>query len=258
MKSLLRIVYISVFFIAIASSFQSLADSGVSAAEQYNNAGALYRDGKFSEALYIYEDLIRSGIANPDLFYNASNAAYRKGSPGKAILYLERALKLAPSDKEVLANLAYLNSIKEDREPVESNVVLAFLARRYTAITVNSAAIWSGIMFALTMALVTCSLFFKAWKKGMLLTVSMLCGLLFFLSTVVFIEKAHHNSTVVEGVIIAGEAPGYSGPGTENTHIFTLHEGTKIIIERTQDPWNLIRLKSGAGGWINAGLMEQI
>ena len=53
------------------------------------------------------------------------------------------------------------------------------------------------------------------------------------------------------------EANAYSGPGSENTRIFTIHEGTKVVIERNQDYWNLIRLKSGAGGWIQSENMKE-
>jgi len=215
MKPLLKIVYILVFTAILPVFFQSFADNGASSAEQYNRAGSLYRDGHFGEALSIYEKLIRDGITNPDLFYNASNAVCRTGSIGKAILYLERALKLAPSDKEVLANRAYLNSIKEDQEPEESNIVLAVLARRYTTITVNSAAIWSVFMFALAMALAMGALFLNRWKKGVFVAASILCGLIFVFSTGIFIQKVHHGSTVVEGIIIAKEGMSFNLGGME-------------------------------------------
>ena len=72
------------------------------------------------------------------------------------------------------------------------------------------------------------------------------------------IHKIHVNNTLTEAIIMADEAHAYSGPGTDNTHIFTIHEGTKTVIERSQNSWNLIRLQSGAGGWIRADLMEKI
>ena len=96
------------------------------------------------------------------------------------------------------------------------------------------------------------------WKRVTIIGISSLCGLIFIFSTGIFIQKVHHNLTVVEGIVMSEEALAYSGPGSENTHIFTIHEGTKVIIERSQDSWNLIRLKSGAGGWIKDELMEQI
>jgi len=228
------------------------------AASHYNRAGALYRDGKYKEALEVYEQIIEQDIANPDLYYNAANAAYRSDSLGKAILYLERALRLAPSDEDILVNLAFINSIKMDKEPENDNPVVAFIVSHYNAININSAALWSGFSFALAMLCVTVLLFLDNWKRLTAAALAVLCGLIFMVSTGTLIDKIHHRNTVVEAVIMVDTVKAYSGPGTENTHIFTVHEGTKVVIERRQDSWNLIRLKSGAGGWIETDAMERI
>ena len=258
MKIVSIIVCFIVFSFTLLTAFDLPALDERKLAERFNEANTLYRDNQFAGALRIYEELIQNGIVNPDLYYNAANAAHRIGATGKAILYLERASKLAPSDKEVNANLAYLNSIKKDQEPENTNVVLAFLSRHYNAININSVALWSGVTFALCLVFATVALFLKGWKQLTLYAVSILFGVMFITSTGVFIQKLHYNSTVVEAIIMAEEANAYSGPGDENIHIFTIHEGTKVVIERTQNEWKLIRLKSGAGGWIKADLVEQI
>ena len=258
MKISRRIVYIVVFFTLLLHVFESYATNEIESAERYNYAGALYREGKFNEAMSIYQELIDGGINNPDLYCNAANTAYRNGSLGKAILYLERALKLSPSDRVVIENLVYLNSIKKDNEPENSNVVLAFLAKRYNTLNVNSLALWSCMSFAIAMFFATGALFVRTWKRITLCAISILCGLLFFFSSGILIQKIHALNTVTEAIIMEDEAHAYSGPGTDNTHIFTIHEGTKVFIERSQDLWNLIRLKSGAAGWIQTELMEKI
>ena len=237
---------------------ESHASDKLESAEKYNRAGSLYREGNFIEALRSYEELIQQGIINPDLFYNASNAAYRSGSTGKAILYLERTIKLAPSDRDALDNLRYLNSIKKDNEPSNSNIILAFLARRYHNVNVNHAALWSAISFALAMFAAIGAFFSINWKRLVFAGVLIFIGVIFLISTGIFVQKVHHDITVAEAIIMSEEANAYSGPGVENTHIFTIHEGTKVIIERGQNSWNLIRLKSGAGGWIKSDNMERI
>ena len=224
----------------------------------YNTAGSLYRDGQFHGALALYDSLIADGIKNSDLFYNASNAAYRTGSLGKAILYLERSLNLAPSDHDALSNLTFLNSKKQDQEPSHSNVIIEYLSGYYNTLTINSIALFSVISFALGMLVLTLILFVQRWKRLLCITIVGLTGVVFLLSTGMLIEKIHYKATVIEAVVMDEEAHAYSGPGTENTHIFTLHEGTKIVVGRSQDSWNLIRLKSGAGGWIKAETMERI
>jgi pentatricopeptide repeat protein len=257
MRTLLLIIPAVIMFWVVGSGIAP-AMNETESASLYNKAGALYREGKFKEALDLYEQLMGEGIVNPDLYYNASNAAYRSGSLGKAILYLERTLRLAPSDKDALSNLAFLNSIKQDREPVNDNQVVAFIVDHYNTINSNSAALWSGISFLIVMFIATGILFLSEWKRLTAIIITCMCGLTWIVSTGILIEKVHEHNTVVEAVIMVDNANAYSGPGTDNTHIFTVHEGTKVVIERHQDLWNLIRLKSGAGGWIRADTMEEI
>ena len=232
--------------------------SGTEATAIYNEAGTLYRNGAFATALDLYDDLIGEGIANPDLYYNASNAAFRCEQLGKAILYIERALKLAPSDPDALANLAYLTSLKKDKEPPVDNVVLAFLERRYNAVNTNAAGSWSGFSFALALVSVSVMLFTGNWIRKASIILAVIFGVTCLGASGLFFHKLHRNKTVIEAIIMKDNSSAYSGPGGENTHIFTINEGTKVIIERRQDTWNLIRLKSGAGGWIQAEMMEQI
>lgn len=236
----------------------SAAPAGAGLVSAYNDAGALYRAGKFPESLARYEQLLKTGIRNPDLFYNAANAAYRVNNIGKAVLYLERAKKLAPSDPDILGNLEYVNSRKTDKEPAENNAVSAFIARNYEAINANTAALWSAMAFLFTMLLAMGVIFFDRWKRITFLSLSAACALVFLLSTGVLIHKAHRSATVVEAVIMGPEVNAFSGPGQENTHIFTLHEGTVVLLERRQDAWALIRLKSGIAGWVSAGSLEAI
>jgi len=254
----INLYLISAVSILLIFVSESHAVDKLGSAEKYNRAGALYREGNFVEALRMYEELIHQGIVNPDLYFNASNAAYRSGSTGKAMLYLERSIKLAPSDHDALDNLRYLNSIKKDSEPSNSNRVLAFLSRRYHNINVNHAAVWSAVAFTLALFAAIGAFFSINWKRFAFGGVSIFIGVIFLISTGVFIQKVHHDITVVEAIIMSEEANAYSGPGVENTHIFTIHEGTKVIIERSQNSWNLIRLKSGAGGWIKSDRMERI
>lgn len=253
-------IFFSVFFLALfVSALDCPAQPGPKeSADMYNNAGKLYRDGKFQQALQIYESLLDSGIHNPDLYYNASNAAYRCGDLGKALLYIERALALAPSDEDALANRAFLNSIKKDQEPAPDNVITAFITRIYESTNVNTSTLLSGIMFASAFIIATFSIFTSGTKRIISIVFFIIFMSISILSGGISIHKLHRESSQAEAIIMTEQAKAYSGPDTQNTHIFTIHEGTKVIIERQQDGWSLIRLLSGAGGWIPASSLEEI
>ena len=242
----------------IAALFLPLSVRAETPADVYNLAGEHYREGNFEEALALYESLAESGISDPDLFYNAGNAAYRNEDIGKAILYLERARKLAPSDEDILSNIAFINTVKQDREPEETNAVTAFLTRRYESINSNSAAWWSGIAFAVMGLLLTGALFVCSWKRLILMSLALCAVIVFAGSTGVFIHKTVVAGSIVEAVILQSEVPAFSGPNAENTHIFTIHEGTKVTVVRNQEEWSLIKLSSGAGGWVRSDSFERI
>ena len=71
----------------------------------FGKANRAYAEGRFEEAATGYENLIRSGNWNADLFYDLGNARYRLGDFGQAILNFERALALDPRHAEAEANL---------------------------------------------------------------------------------------------------------------------------------------------------------
>lgn len=250
--------------LALAAFSAAGADAGspgmnpAEAAARYNQAGESYRSGQFQTALDGYESILLSGVRNPDLYYNAANAAYRAGRMGKAVLYYERALRLAPSDADARTNLAFVNVRKQDRDPVEDNAVLVFLGRWYGRITVNAAALVSGWVFAAVMLLAIGVLFCEGWKRMTLAVAAGVMGVIFLGATGVFVQKVHHAAVTVEAVISVPEVHAYSGPGMDNTLIFTLHEGTKVVLERGQDGWILVRMKSGVGGWIEERALTKI
>ena len=257
----LKFCVITTVFIVIcsvASPILSVPQTIIEDTLLYNQAGEHCKNGDFFAALSLYEKIIENGIRNPDVFYNASNAAYRAGFLGKAILYLERAKKLAPSDKDIRANLIFLDTVKQDQDQQSGNSVVTFIANYYDAVNTNSAALWSALSFALMMLFCIAALFTSGGIRYGIIAAVIFMVMICLFSTGIFVHKVHRSTTVAEAIIMVEEANSYSGPGEDNTHIFSIHEGTKVVIERSQDSWNLIRLKSGAGGWIQAEAMEKI
>jgi tetratricopeptide (TPR) repeat protein len=62
----------------------------------------------FHKASELYEELRQRGVENSDLYGNQGNAALLAGNLAEAVLAYQRGLRLAPNDRELRANLAYV------------------------------------------------------------------------------------------------------------------------------------------------------
>ncbi len=65
-----------------------------------------FQEGKYNDALNIYEEAMNSITDDPELYYNAGCTALRMADYGKAILYLEKALRYDSSVEDAQINLA--------------------------------------------------------------------------------------------------------------------------------------------------------
>src|SRR3989475_11152109 len=73
----------------------------------FDQANKLYEEGKFTEAAAAYEKMLRQGQASPALYFNLSNAFFKAGQAGRAVLNYRLAERLAPRDPGIRANLKF-------------------------------------------------------------------------------------------------------------------------------------------------------
>ena len=62
----------------------------------WDRANTAYVNGDYHAAAEIYEGILAQGLSSVKLYYNLANAYFKVGRYGKAILYYNRALRLAP------------------------------------------------------------------------------------------------------------------------------------------------------------------
>ncbi len=224
----------------------------------YNEGNDLYRAGKYAEAAERYETALTQGAPNGHVYYNLGNAYFKAGQIGRAILAYERALKLMPGDADVVANLRFVNALKADKEPEgEENVVTRFLAGIYRALSANGLAVFCSIcLFGLAGAGI-CWLF-SPQRRAMWIGLLALLGVGFFGAGTLMAFKIHDREGVEQAVILSDEVVGRSGPGKDYLQVFTLHEGTKVTIDRAEGGWLLVRLANGVGGWLPGEGMEKV
>ena len=79
-------------------------------------ADSAYSADRFEEAARLYRKAIAEYGSSAELYYNLGNSYYRLGSPGKAIVAYERALRIDPTFSDARTNLDFVNSRLPDRQ----------------------------------------------------------------------------------------------------------------------------------------------
>ncbi|MSS72630.1 MAG: tetratricopeptide repeat protein [Candidatus Latescibacteria bacterium] len=226
----------------------------------YNEGNTLYRQGKYAEAAGVYERLLASGARNGRIYYNLGNAYFKMNRIGRAILAYERAQRLMPGDEDVASNLQFANLLKIDKETTgEVNAITRFgrwLLNLFSANLLSFAC--SLCLFGISGALIGKMFRPEPRLRPVWTGAVVSLGVLLLLGGTLLAFKIHAREFEQAAIVMAGEADGRSGPDENNIKVFTLHEGTRVFIQRAEGGWLLVRLPSGIGGWVRAKDVEKV
>ena len=220
----------------------------------WERAGTLYTAGDYNGALMVYDSISSAGWASAKLFYNMGNAYFKSGKIGEAILYYNKAQKLAPADDDVAYNLAYANSFVKDKIEV---VPEFFLKEWFSALgdtmSSDSWAVLSLVALGLTLAFGLVYLLGAKRRVRKVGFVVALVGAVVTIATGGFAAAERRDVLdCSEAVVVSSAAAGKSSPDRTSKDIFILHEGTKVKVLDTYGAWNEIRIADGNEGWISS------
>ncbi len=217
------------------------------AASAFEAANARYLMGDFEGASRGFEQIVEAGFASAPLLYNLGNAYLRSGRTGWAILSYERALRIAPGEPDVLANLELARGAAVDRvvgtgdEPFLDRL-LARLSG--TSVTAAFAAVWLalwGLLLARRRAL--------GPARSLLGAAALAAALLATGSGVLLALKARFER-LPHAVVVARLIRVREAPQSALRPAFELHEGTKVRVLEASDDYLRVRLANGLEGWV--------
>ncbi len=238
--------------------FTGAAGGAGTGARIYNEANALYGQGEFKKAAVRYEEVVSRGVRNGYVFFNLGNAYFKAGETGRAILAYERALRLMPDDEDVIANLRFVNAVKVDRSPDDSaNLVTRFLSSGYGLLSADVLAVSGSVCLYLAAAAGVFWLLVPS-RRSLCIGLLVLAGMGLGGSGALLTYRVYSENAVSEAIVISDKVRGRSGPGDDYLLVFTIHEGTKVTIERVEERWFLVRLPNGIGGWLPGNSLEII
>ncbi len=249
---------------AILIALVAVAAHPLTAAAQadfYVEGNRLYQEGDFAGALEAYESILDAGFESGDLHFNTGNAYFKLGDLGRAILHYERARRLLPADEGVLANLALARTLTVDEvEALPRFWVLSawdwwvgLLSRNLLLLVV--AFSYLGGMVGVVALIMRRGTSVALWGGRM----ALVGGVLTLVLGLNLVVRELGLSRAEEAVVLAAEVPVRSAPSEDgDLTVFTVHEGTKVRIDRRSDEWAEVVLEDGKVGWLKLEAVETI
>jgi len=237
-----------------------LTTSVFAQADLLQKANELYTKEQFKEAIEVYNQILKTNMESPEVYYNLGNSYYKTNQFTLAILNFERAKLLAPDDEDIEFNLLVANQKVVDSIQELPGI---FIVRWWNAL-VNSQTTdtWGTLsIFGFIIFLVLLGLYFFA-KTSDIKRVSFWAGcflLVFTIFTWSFAAKqksrmVNHNYAIVMQPTVTVK----SSPSEKGTNLFVIHEGLKVKITDKLGDWVEIRLADGNKGWLLTESIERI
>jgi tetratricopeptide (TPR) repeat protein len=226
----------------------------------YKKANEQYKKAQYQNAVSLYRQIVGGGYEAEAVYFNLGNAYFKLGDIPSALLYYEKAHKLAPGDEDVNFNIYFANSKTADKvEPQPEffvtqwwhGIILFFSIGTLSALTVLFFIAGSGLL-VLYLFTTVISLKKLSFYIGMFL---LFLGLLFiFISN----RQANYFDDHRQAIIFSSSVNVKTGPVEQSATLFVIHDGTKVDILDNNNGWMKIRLSNGNEGWIRQSDIKEI
>jgi len=254
-KNTMKILhYLILTMIIPLGLYASDRDSVLRRAEQY------YQQNEFSKAITEYQSLTESGWTSAELFYNLGNAYFKNHDIKSAILYFERAKRLAPNDEAIDFNLNLSRSLIFDKvEALPELFLITWGKAIRDCMTIRTWSWWSIGSFVAMLMLSLLFLFVRNMRfRRLAFGLSVFCFVLSLTTfTFAYLQKANIERTD-EAIVFAPSVTIKSSPDDSGNNLFILHEGIKVRIEDQIGEWCEVRIADGNKGWMRMSELKVI
>lgn len=237
------------------------ADTAMVPAQHINDvfdvANEEYKAGNFEGAVRLYEGLLSgSGMRAVDIWYNLGNAYFKLHNYGRAIASYRRALRLAPRDQDIIANLNYVREMTRDKidQPKSTELLHEIFLFHYSVNQAESEIFFLCFYLAATVFATVC-LFRKSRFLRWLTYAVLVLALLFGGSTLL---RWYGTANADEAVVVVAETDVHTGPGGNYMVSFNLHDGAELKVHKQETGWFQVELPDGRRGWLRGSHIEVV
>lgn len=244
-----------ILFLILANSL-----SAQNADSLFSEANNLYKNEKFEEAIVAYKKIENQRLVSSELYYNLGNCYYKLNKVGPSIYYYEKALQLNPTNEDVKNNLVFARRLALDTiEELPKTVFQKINENLLQKLTYNEWAVVVVIFSFLGSVLFLLYYFANSpSNKRFYFTTSLLSFVFLGLSFFITYNQYLFTKNNKEAIVFAEKTEARNAPTLNAEEVFTLHEGTKIIVLDMVDNWKKIKLADGKLGWIIADELKEL
>ncbi len=218
---------------------------------RFETANKYYQDGYYEDAIDEYETLILDGFINPYVYYNLSVAYYKNNEIGRAVLNLERALKLMPRNKDFQYNKEVLAELVQ--EP-QKNIAEKFLYDTIKSFSLNEIISITLAVFIILLLLTSLYLFKLKNKLVPFLVLVLILNVFSF--SLLYLK--FYDEVVLNKYIAIRTIPVRNKPSKDDDISFEINEGRQIIVLSEIGRWVNVKLSDGFTGWVDKNFIEKI
>ena len=243
------------WLVGVAVSPGRAATEAASPQTTFFHANALYKDGQYAAATQEYEQLVHSGLESGNLYFNLGNALFKAGERGKAILNYERARRFMPADPDVLANLAFAQSVTGAEPCVPPFWRRLLFPLAYRMPTANLMWTASGLYTLLLGGLTL----YRLWPRRPRWLVYTATGLavVALIATTSLAQQALSADWRDLGIVVrSGDTAARFEPAENGTVHFAVKEGTAVRLLERREGWVQIARCDGRRGWVETAAVE--
>lgn len=225
-----------------------LSGAGAGIRDDFSAANRAYEEGKYPEALARYLE-INKQADDWQVPYNIGNCYYKMGRYLSAKVYYLKARKLRPLEPAITRNIAMTNRyFRDDARLPEPD----FITRAVQ--TLESKISMDALSILLLLAVLLLNVFiFLLLTRGRNKKVAYALGFALLAAAglaACHISRASAMDRSRTAVVWDTDAQLRSGPGEDNTVLFTVNPGLEVrIIDRSRD-WVQVTASERIAGWI--------
>lgn len=129
----------------------------------FEKGNQLYAKAQYQQAAQIYQQILNNGYSSAAIYFNTGNAYYKLDDMASAILYYEKARKLAPNDKDINVNIQLANlKISDKIEPQPDFFVARWWHNFILVLSADTLSLISDLFFLVGFLLLIAYLFSRS------------------------------------------------------------------------------------------------